>query len=132
MRTGLYFGTPYAKVHIGPPGQSMTITSNRPGGWLAIPLPAAQGAHGQAKGGPRDTALWGNTFILRSNKGNPIIFGYKGGQTAAAGKARKLEALFVLKKSVTVKTRIHPTDLLQWIEPKLISDVKEAEKTWLQ
>ncbi|MDD5348239.1 MAG: hypothetical protein PHT59_06480 [Candidatus Omnitrophica bacterium] len=132
MRTGLHFRTRYAKVHIGPEGQTMTMRSNRPGGWLAIPLPAAQGAHGQARGRPRDESLWGGTFIKRNENGNLIIYGYKGGQARSAGKVREILPLFILRKSVTVKTRIHPKQLLEWIEPKLVDDVKKEAALWPQ
>ncbi len=33
--------------------------------------------------------------------------------------------LFVLKKQVKVKARIHPEDLIAWIGPKMIADFKE-------
>jgi hypothetical protein len=112
----------------------MTMRSNRPGGWLAIPLPAAQGTHGQAKGRPRDKNLWGDTFVRKTANGNVIIFGKnKYVKGAHAGETRgNIKPLFLLRQSVTVKTRIHPVDLLKWIEPKIVEDVKKEAATWPQ
>ena len=135
IKGGLTFGTSYAKVHIGPRGQSMTITPKR-SKFLAIPLPAAQGNHGEALDPPRSTR-WGNTIVKKNDQGNLIIYGFQGGETKVAGKTgaaargKKLVPLFLLRKSVTVKTRIHPEDLLDWVRPRIENDFREKEKEWL-
>ena len=128
IKGGLTFGTVYAKVHIGPRGKSMTITPKR-SKFLAIPLPAAQGNHGEALDPPR-SPRWGDTFIEKNTKGNLIIYGFnKKGKTEQARDV--IIPLFLLVRSVTVKTRIHPEDLLDWVRPKIENDFREKGKEWL-
>ena len=134
-------GTPYAGVHFGPQGQSMTIT---PKGtqYLAIPLPAAQGNYGEAKGSPRDP-IFGKTFVQKSKAGNLIIFGLavaiknKEAKEGArmhklftTGRARlnkqDIVPLFALKSSVTVQTHVDPDQELKKMQPQFDATVKDV------
>jgi len=133
---GISFGTIYARVHVGPKGQVTTIKPKK-GKYLTIPLPAAMTKSGVGKGSAM-LGPWTNTFVQKSKAGNLIIFGrmtsyskVKVGGTAVKGLAiRKVSSnvvpLFVLKKQVKVKARIHPEDLIAWIGPKVITDFKDA------
>lgn len=118
---GISIGTVYARVHIGPKGQETLITPKK-GKFLAIPLPAAMTRAGVARGSPR-RGPWGETFV-RETDGKLIVFGKmqisKGKRT---GELRsQVIPLFLLLKSVKIKARIHPEDLLSWIEPKIRED----------
>ena len=124
ITAGVTFGTVYAKTHIGYPGQTTTIKPKR-GKYLAIPLDAMKTKAGVARGGTAFAKQkFGKTFVQKSKKGNLIIFASK---LKGRGKKRKSELipLFVLKKSVTIKTRIHPYKLINYIEPRIIRDLKE-------
>ena len=126
---GIRVGTVYAGVHIGKKGHVTTIRPKR-GKFLAIPLDAAKtDKAGVARGGPRDEHLWGETFVRRSKAGNLIIFGkQKYGRGKKAGQTRgKLVPLFVLKKSVKVKTRVDAKELLKWLVPKIIRDMEKIK-----
>jgi hypothetical protein len=121
---GISFGTRYAKVHIGKRGQSMTMVP-KVAKMLAIPLPAAQKNYGEAKGGPRDP-IFGETFLAKNKAGNLIIYGkttYTKGVKAGQTKGN-IVPLFILKKSVTVKTRLFTEDMLAWLEMRTIDDLK--------
>jgi len=119
---GISFGTIYGRVHVGPKGQVTTITPKK-GKYLTIPLSAAMTgagvAKGTAKGGP-----WGKTFVAKSAAGNLIIFGQskvmKGKRTGEF--KSQVIPLFLLRKQVKIKARIHPEDLVAWIKPKVIED----------
>ena len=129
---GVSIGTVYGRVHVGPKGQVTTIRPKR-AKYLTIPLPDAMTGAGVVRGssmfGP-----WGKTFIAKSKAGNLIIFGQrasyskvKAGGVAVKGIAIKnlrsqVVPLFVLKKEVKVKARIHPEELIAWIKPKMIED----------
>lgn len=64
-------------------------------GWLTIPLPAALDSRGvPLKRRARD---WANTFIMKSKKGNLLIFQKRGGT---------IVPLYVLKKSVRIPKRL--------------------------
>jgi len=132
---GISFGTIYSRVHVGPKGQVTTIVPKR-SKYLTIPLPAAMTKAGVGKGSAM-LGPWTNTFVRKSKAGNLIMFGQttsyskvKVGGTAVKGLAiRKISSnvvpLFLLKKQVKVKARIHPEDLIAWIRPKVITDFKE-------
>ncbi len=126
VRGGLNIGTVYGKIHFD--GQSHTV---RPKGhpYLAIPLPAAQGPHGQAKGWARDKHLWGETFFARSKAGNLIIFGklkYLKGENV--GKTHGgIVPLFLLKRSTTVKAHISPAMLFNYTRPIIDAKLKEGK-----
>lgn len=62
---------------------------------LFVPLPAALKADGTLK--RRNPRQWKNTFVAKSKAGNLILFRRQG---------RKIEALYVLKPSITVKPRL--------------------------
>jgi hypothetical protein len=119
---GISFGTVYGRVHIGPKGQTTTITPKK-GKYLTIPLPAAMTGAGVARGSARQ-GPWGETFVAKSKAGNLIIFGKRKITTGKkAGELRgQATPLFLLLKSVKIKARIHPEDIKEWIRPKLIQD----------
>lgn len=129
---GITFGKVYAKVHIGPRGQITTIKPKEKK-YLTIPLPAMQTNAGITKATAAELKEgkaglpFGHTFIKRSKAGNLIIFGtqritkganlgeYRGGITP----------LFILKKQVKIKARIHPEDFLKWSKSKLVEDFRK-------
>ena len=118
--------TPYAKVLIGSPrGKATTITPKNAKA-LAIPTKFAR----TAKGVPRGPAaidgvpnpIWGITFIA-----NSMIFGYQRGTKRQY--ARPVP-LFILKKSVVVKTKIDPkVDVINIIVPQIRTEVRKLIKT---
>jgi len=116
---GISFGTVYARVHVGPKGQSTLITPKK-GKYLTIPFPATMTKAGVARG-PARSEQWGDTFVRKSKAGNLIIFGKKRIMKGKKeGDLRKqIVPLFLLVKSVKVKARVHPEDLISWIAPKI-------------
>jgi hypothetical protein len=136
---GISFGTIYGRVHVGPKGQVTTITPKRRK-YLTIPLPAAMTRAGVSRGalapglssaqlsawGPMAAEMtpYGNTFVAKSKKGNLIVFGnlrYAKGKRVGELRSQ-IVPLFLLVKSVKIKARIHPEELLAWIKPKVIED----------
>jgi len=120
---GISFGTVYGRVHVGPKGQTTTITPKK-GKYLTIPLPAAMTGAGVARGSARK-GPWGETFVAKSKEtGGLIIFGKrKIMRGKKAGELRgKITPLFLLLKSVRIKARVHPEELIAWIKPKMIED----------
>lgn len=118
VKGGVTVGTVYSPVHFGKSGQVTTISPKR-GKYLAIPLPDAMNANGVAKGGPRDESVFGSTFVRKSKAGNLIIFGktlYVKGKKAGQEKGA-LKALFILKSSVKVQSRITPESLQEYAMP---------------
>ncbi len=112
----------YARVHIGPAGQQTTIRPKK-GKYLTIPLDAAMTPTGQLKA-PATSDMWGETFVRKSKKGNLIIFGkVQVTKGKHAGEYRgDAVPLFLLRKEVTIKARIHPAELLDWIKPRMLED----------
>jgi hypothetical protein len=98
---------------------------------LTIPLPAAMDNNGVTRGSARDEAIFGETFIRKSAKGNLIIFGklkYVKGKSAGKVKG-KLVPLFLLKNQVNVPARIFPEDLAKFAQPLLgkgMADIKNG------
>ena len=129
---GVRFGTVYARTHVGPRGQVTTITPKK-GKFLAIPLPDAMSRAGVPRGTPRG-GPWGETFI-RAKKGEGgnklIIFGKREiTKGARIGQLRnRIVPLFILVRSVTVKARIHPEEILSFMEPKVIEEFKAEGMT---
>ena len=127
IESGVSIGTQYARTHIGPVGQKTTITPKK-GKFLTIPLPAALTKAGVMKG-PARSDIWGETFIAKSKKGDLIIFG-KGRimKGKRAGELRnQVVPLFLLVKKVTIPARIHPSELLDWIKPKITEDFSSGK-----
>lgn len=129
---GITIGARYLKTHFGNRGDIVTIKA-KPGKALAIPLPAACTAAGVPRGGPRDESAFGNMhlFPVKSLRtGKVILFGQLKGQKGKnKGKLRsKMVPLFLLTKSVRIKKRIDTKELLQWVEKKIIKDIKEYKK----
>jgi hypothetical protein len=96
------------------------------GKYLTIPLEAAKAGkggqgpgRGSARGGP-----WGETFVGKSKAGNLIIFGrLRITKGKRVGELRsRIVPLFLLKKQVIIRARIHPEELIAWIKPKMIED----------
>jgi len=126
VKSGINFGSIYAGVHVGPRGQVTTI---RPKGhpYLTIPLPAAKFGSGEVKGPVTDESLWGDTFVRTSKSGNKIIWGYPLVQKGKRKGQAKGDAvpLFLLKRSVDVKARLFPKDMLSWVRPKIEEDLSK-------
>lgn len=129
---GITFGKIYAKMHIGPRGQVTTIRP-KDKKYLTIPLPSMQTKAGVTRTTAAelmqgDTGLpFGQTFIKRSKAGNLIIFGTKRITKGANIGAYRGEIipLFILKKKVEIKTRVHPEDFLKWSKEHLVKDFKK-------
>lgn len=104
---GMLIGKKYGKVLIGKRGSVMTITPKNKQ-YLAIPLPGALDNHGTPRGAPLDKSVWPHTFIFKGT-----IFGYLAYQKGAhKGEAKPgLIPLFLLRKSVSVPTKISVEDL---------------------
>lgn len=121
LESGVSFGTQYARTHVGPKGQVTTIKPVN-AKYLTIPLPAAMTRSGVTRGSAL-SGMWGDTFFARSKKGNLILFGRKVAQKGKqAGEAvGEAVPLFLLKKQVKIKARIHPEDILAWEKPKMIA-----------
>jgi hypothetical protein len=121
LEAGVGFGTQYARTHIGPVGQVTTIRA-KSGKFLAIPLMAARTPGGDARGGPR-SGMWGETFIAKSKAGNLLILGKRVVQKGkSAGQTRgDVVPLFVLKKEVKIRARVHPETILAWEKPRIIA-----------
>jgi len=118
-------GLRYGRVHIGPRGQ-VSVIKPKHGKYLTIPLEAAKAGkggqgpgRGSARGGP-----WGETFVGKSKAGNLIIFGrLRITKGKRVGELRsRIVPLFLLKKQVIIRARIHPEELIAWIKPKMIED----------
>lgn len=128
---GVKLGARYLKTHFGRRGDIVYIKA-KPGKALAIPLPAACTSAGVPKGSPRDDSVFGNMnlFPVKSLKtGKVILFGsLKNQKGKNKGKTRgRLVPLFLLTKSVRIKKRIDTKELLQWIEKKIIKDIRELK-----
>ena len=124
---GINFGSPYGKVHIGPKGSTFTIKP-RNKKFLTIPTQKGKEYLGGMGGGALTGAgalrggatsgMFSGTFISKG-----IIFG-KLGQVKEAGKTKgKVIPLFILKKQVTIKRRLFPTEMMEWIQPKIVSEI---------
>jgi hypothetical protein len=123
---GVQFGTVYARTHVGPKGQITTIRPVR-AKWLTIPLEAAMTKAGVARGAAR-SGMWGETFVARSRKGNLILFGkrviQKGSRSGET--TGKIQPLFLLKKEVKIKARVHPEDIFAYFRPRLVQQLMRA------
>lgn len=119
-------GWKWGQVHIGPPG-STTIRAKQ--GMLAIPTDFARKS-GRGRPGAQQ---YGGTVIFAG-----IIWGKAGWggagtggglrQRRAAGEKftkKTLIPLFILKKSVVVRRRIIPADLIAWIKPQFRAELQK-------
>jgi len=124
---GIQVGTAYAGIHIARPGKEGGNTVIRPKHkkFLTIPLPAALTPAGVSRGSAL-SGMYHNTFIQRSKNGNSIIFGATK-QVQFAGKIQKIVPLFLLVKKVTVPFRINASSLINWIKPKMESDIESIK-----
>ena len=143
---GVTIGTVYSRVHFGPKGQTTTITPKR-GKYLTIPLPAAMTRGGVLRGRATSTGVsmswggtaggyeqasisygvFGDTFVRKSKAGNLIIFGrlrFAGGKRMGQLRSR-IVPLFLLKKQIQVRARIHPEDILNRIRPRLLESFQK-------
>jgi len=123
---GINIGASYARTHVGPKGQVTTIKPVKKK-WLTIPLEAAMTPKGEVRGSAQDKAVWGNTFFDRNDKGDLILYGQKlfqkGAKTGQAG--GKIVPLFLLRKEIKVKTRIHPEVIFKWGKAKFIENLQK-------
>uniref|UniRef100_A0A6M3L8N9 Uncharacterized protein n=1 Tax=viral metagenome TaxID=1070528 RepID=A0A6M3L8N9_9ZZZZ len=145
IRGGLMFGKIYAFAHVGPRGQKITIRPKRKK-WLTIPFKGESATQdfsasqkilftraGQLRGGAL-SGMFSNTFFKKSKAGNLILFGQKKGtktmKTSQGGKIKvqqgvgKIVPLFLLKKQVRIRYRIHPLDLFKWFMKKYTDDIR--------
>jgi len=124
LEAGLFSPPPWAGVHIGARGKTTVISPKR-GQFLALPTDFVKTFRGHPVG-PRQ---YGGTVIF-----NGIIWGKAGWHGGGAARQRRaageklgkqaLVPLFILKKSVIVRARIHPGDLIAWIKPQFFADLQ--------
>jgi len=112
---GVNAGTAYARTHIGRRGKK-TVIRPKNSRYLTIPLDAAKTKAGVARGSAR-SGVFGDTFVMKSKKGNLLIMGKRRFQKGKnAGETHgNLVPLFVLKKSVTVRARVDPSKRVKLI-----------------
>lgn len=113
---GIVFGTNYASTHVGKKGSKTTITAKD--GYLTIPLDAMKTRAGASRGSAHGAWVKGHyqdTFVKNSKAGNLILFGKND---------KKITPLFVLKKQVKIPARIHPSELINWVESRIITDAR--------
>lgn len=131
---GIGFGTKYARVHIGPKGQVTTIKPKTKK-YLTIPI---EGSPILTKGGVLKASAkelmeggaglpFADTFIKKSKKGNLVIFGtYQVTKGSNIGKKRGgIVPLFLLRKEVKIKTRIHPEEITKMARTIIADDLKK-------
>lgn len=128
-------GTVYSRVHIGPKGQVTKIPKHSGGKWLTIPIPwspimrkdgTVKATAAELKTGAAGLPFT-KTIVKKSKKGNLIIWGVQ--QTTKGSNIGKesggLVPLFLLRKQVKVKSRVHPEIFLPWIEKRIVADLKK-------
>ena len=113
-------GWKWGQVLVGPAGQT-TIPAKE--GFLAIPTDAARKSFRGAKVGPKQyggTVIFSGIIWGKAGWGGAGTGGYLRQRRAAGEIFRKqdLVPLFILKKSVVVRRRVIPADLIRWIQPK--------------
>ena len=129
LEAGLYSPPPWAEVHIGAAGGQTVITA-KSGGFLALPTDFVK----TFRGGPVSPSQYGGLKIFGG-----IIWGVAGwGGSGTGGGIRQRRAagekmgkqtlipLFILKKSVVIKKRIDPDQLIAWIRPYYFEDLKKS------
>jgi len=116
IKGGVVFGTNYVNTHVGQKGSKKEIRPKN-SKWLTIPLDAMKTKGGASRGSAQGAWVKGHyddTFFQKSKAGNLILFGSSG---------KKITPLFVLKKSVKIPARIHPEELLDWVETRILKRV---------
>ena len=116
LRTGISFGTRYAASHIGPRGSQQVIHAKDK--LLTIPFPGSPVAKAKNPKSARSGA-YKDVFVHKSKAGNLILMG------RMAQHKKKIQPLFILKKRVVIKRRIHPEDLMNWLEPRIYRALQE-------
>lgn len=121
-------GWKWGYVHIGPAGAT---TIQAKSGMLAIPTDFAQKGGGRGQPGPKSyKGTWVRNNIIWGEAGWGGV-GTGGGlrQRRAAGEKFGKETpipLFTLRKSVVVRRRIIPAQLIAWIRPQFTAALKQA------
>lgn len=118
--------TPYAGALIGSPRGKATVITPKNAKALAIPTKFARTSKGVPRGpaylGGVPNPIWGITFVA-----NNMIFGYQRGTTR---KYAQPVPLFILKKSIVVKTKIDPKeDVVNVIIPQIRAEVRKLIKS---
>lgn len=106
---GVVIDTPYAGVHVGPLGSSKTIRPRR-SKYLAIPLPGTPP-------GRRPREIPG-LFAFTSRKGNLLL--------ATKTPGGDLSPMFVLKRSVVIRARVHPEEIVREMSPVILRGLRDA------
>jgi len=117
----------WAGVHIGPPGAT-TITARQ--GMLAIPTDFVRVNRGVPVG-PHSysgTVVFGGIIWGQAGWGGTRTGGGLRQHRAAGEKFKKqdLIPLFILKSAVVVPRRIHPQELIAWVKPGFLADLKKV------
>jgi hypothetical protein len=120
-------GWKWGLVHVGSPGTT-TITAKK--GMLAIPTDFAQKGGGRGQPGPKSykgTVVFANIIWGKAGWGGAGTGGGLRQRRAAGEKFKKhdLIPLFILKKSIVVRRRIIPQDLIAWIKPQFQAELKK-------
>lgn len=104
---GVEVNSIYASVHIGPRGQQTVIRPKR-SAYLTIPVGPAKTRTGRAKvNKARDVGL----DFLKSKKGTALL--------VKKNPDGSFTPWYVLKRSVTIKARVHPEDINEALKPQL-------------
>lgn len=129
IEAGLYSPPSWAELFVGPAGEETSITA-KSGGFLALPTDFAKSFRGAAVG-PKQ---YGGLRIFAGIMWG--VAGWGGGsfgsglrQRRAAGEKygkQSLVPLFILKKSVIIKKRIDPEQLMAWVRPYFFEDLKKS------
>jgi len=137
---GTAFGANYARTHVGPAGQE-TVIRPRNAKALTIPLAGIPGGALTSAGVIRPAYDYGMTGGARNIKGmfpiktkaGDVILAIKKEQfrkdteTGVRHKMKdKIIPIFILKKSVTVKSRIHPERILGELGETMINSFTQA------
>jgi len=110
---GIQFGAFYSKLHVGKAGTSTTITGKP---WLKIPLEAALTNAGNLKAKYSEKKK--GQFFIKTKTGNLLLCEKKG--------KNDFTPLFILKKAITVPTRVHPEEILETNRIKIAKGFSRA------
>ena len=118
---GVRFGSHYASIHVGKPGEVTTIRPKNAKA-LAIPIGKAKTPAGVSKyKSPKDVP--GLSYIKRKGKA-PLLARVNG---------KTMEPMFVLVPSVKIPARIFPREILRarsrFIEAGFLRVLKDANKS---
>jgi hypothetical protein len=117
ITAGVGFGAKYAGVHVGPKGKKTVIRPKRAKN-LAIPLPAARTRAGAGRTiSPRDFP----NLIFIPGKNTP-----SGSSLLVQKRGKQIVPMFVLKKMVTISTRVHLKSIIARKKAEIVQGISDA------